>query len=74
MTVQMTDARTLKCQRCRKRYRGKGDWNATVVQGVVSSVTCPNCQTVEEHSEAVIHEATLNYGRDNGGRVIGKPK
>jgi DNA-directed RNA polymerase subunit RPC12/RpoP len=65
---------SFKCARCGKRSRGKGEWNVTLAQGVITSVTCPDCQTTEENAEATIHEATLNYGRDAFGRVIGSPK
>lgn len=65
--------RVMKCDRCRKRYRGHGDWNCTLSQGVVTAVTCPSCQTAEENAEAVIKESTLVYGRDAKGRVVGLP-
>lgn len=65
---------TLKCQRCRKRYRGHGDWNLTAEKGVVVALLCPNCQTPEENAEATVNESTLTYGTDVFGRLIGTPK
>ncbi len=53
------------------RYRGGGGWNATVRAGGVVSVLCPGGQTPEANTEDVINEATLAYGQDEGGRLIG---
>ncbi len=64
----------LRCHRCEKRYRGRGDWNCTLRQGVVLNVTCPDCLTTTENLEAAINEATIEYGRDPIGRVIGRPR
>jgi len=64
---------TLRCHRCDRRWRGSGDWNATLRAGVVVGATCPTCQTVEENTEATINEATLMYGRDEVGRIVGMP-
>jgi hypothetical protein len=35
---------------------------------------CPDCQTPEEHVEAEINLATLDYFRDEHGRMVGRPK
>lgn len=67
-------AKTMKCARCGKRYRGSGDWNATMEAGVVVSVLCPACQTPDENAEAEINGATTVYGRDALNRVRGLPK
>lgn len=64
----------VKCSRCSRRYRGHGDWNYTLENGVIVGVLCPDCQTPEENVEAAINESTLTYGRDPFGRVVGKPK
>ena len=65
---------TIRCQRCGRRYRGRGDWNCTVSRGVVVAALCPDCQTPEENAEAAINEAMLDYGHDAEGRVRGRPK
>jgi hypothetical protein len=60
-----------RCDRCRKRYRGCGDWNLVVRQGFIVGHLCPTCQTPEENAEAVINEATIDYGQswlDGSGR------
>ncbi len=63
-----------RCKRCGKKYRGRGDWNAELRNGVVLYLLCPRCQTPEENAEAAIREATTVYGRDAFGRVTGRPK
>lgn len=63
-----------RCARCDRRYKGRGDWNATVVAGVVVGLLCPSCQTVEENAEAESNLATLDYGRRGDGRLVGAPK
>ncbi|MCP2255083.1 hypothetical protein LY13_003857 [Prauserella aidingensis] len=66
---------TWKCSRCRRPYRGRGDWNITVEDGVVVGALCPRCQTVDENTEAVINEATTDYlGAGPDGRLRGRPK
>jgi hypothetical protein len=67
-------AKVQRCERCKKRYRGSGDWNATVRGGKVVGVLCPDCQTPDENAEAVVNQATLVYGRNAEGQVIGRPK
>ncbi|GAA1078068.1 hypothetical protein [Tsukamurella spumae] len=64
----------IKCSRCRRRYRGHGDWNITVKASVIVGHLCPDCQTPEENAEAEIHDATLDYGFDDAGRLVGRPK
>lgn len=64
----------IRCSRCRRRYRGHGDWNVVVSAGVVTGYLCPGCQTPEENAEATIHEATLDYGITQDGLLIGRPK
>ncbi|WP_458681653.1 hypothetical protein [Prescottella equi] len=67
--------RTIRCDRCRRRWRGNGDWNVTVESGNPVGITCPNCQTVEENTEAVINEATIDYlGFGPDGRLFGVTK
>ncbi len=66
--------KVMKCSRCQRRYRGQGDWNATVERGVIVGVLCPDCQTPDENAEAEINAATLDYERDPSGRITGRPK
>ncbi|WP_280434031.1 hypothetical protein [Nocardia carnea] len=71
----MTTVKTIRCDRCHRRGRGAlQDWNCTVAGGEIVGVLCPDCQTVEEYTEAEINLSTLDYGRDEQGRVIGSPK
>ncbi len=67
-------AKVQKCERCTKRYRGAGDWNAILRDGEVVGVLCPACQTPEENSEAVVNQATVVYTRDAKGRTLGRAK
>jgi hypothetical protein len=67
-------AKVQKCERCKKRYRGSGDWNANLRGGEVVGVLCPDCQTPAENAEAVVNQATLVYGRDASGQHIAQPK
>lgn len=50
-----------RCDRCGRRYRGQEDWNVIYRAGVVVAHRCPDCQTPEDHAEAVIREATTDY-------------
>ncbi len=62
----------LRCGRCRKKFRGRGEWNLVVRQGVVIRLLCPMCQTPQENAEAVVNESTLDYSRlwvDGHGRM-----
>jgi pseudouridine-5'-phosphate glycosidase len=74
-TDQTGTTRTIRCSRCRKVRRGTDDrWNMTLEAGVVVGFLCPTCQSPEENAEAEIHAATLEYGRDPLGRVVGRPR
>ena len=53
----------IKCDRCGRRYRGHGEWNIVLSQGIATGFLCPDCQTPEENAEAVINEATVDYSR-----------
>lgn len=67
----------IKCDRCKRRYRGHGDWNTVFTQGFVTGHLCPACQTPEENAEAEINLATIDYDTariDDLGRVWVKPK
>ena len=64
--------KTMKCERCSRRYRGAGDWNMNVRSGVVVGLLCPGCQTPEENAEAEINLATIDYGQDENGRLTGR--
>lgn len=66
-----------RCERCGKRLRnlGAGDgWNVRAERGVILGLICPGCQTAAENAEALINEATLDYGMDPYGRLVGRPK
>ncbi|WP_414120838.1 hypothetical protein [Corynebacterium nuruki] len=63
----------IKCDTCHRRYRGHGEWNATVNAGIVTGYTCPDCQTPEQNAEAVVNAATLGYATI-GGLSYGFPK
>lgn len=67
-------ATVIRCDRCGRRCRRMGDWNATVKRGVVVGFLCPDCQTPEEKAEALVNEATTVYGRDAHWRFTGRPK
>ncbi|QLL08846.1 hypothetical protein [Mycobacterium vicinigordonae] len=54
-------AKVAKCCRCRKRYRGQGDWNADFIAGLMVGIICPGCQTAAEHLGAAVNEATVDY-------------
>ena len=66
--------KTMKCERCNRRYRGTGEWNSNFRSGVLVSLLCPGCQTPAENAEAAINEATLRYGIDALGRHVAFPK
>lgn len=64
-----------RCERCDKKYRGQSTWNVTVVSGIATGLLCPACQTSEEHLEAEVNLATIDYqGVDVFGRLVGVPK
>ena len=63
-----------RCARCGRRYRGHGEWNVSMTQGQATGLLCPACQSPEENAEALINEATVNYGLDAQGRVLGVPR
>ena len=65
------------CMRCRRKYRGRGEWNMVFAEGFVTGVVCPSCQSPEESAEAVINEATLDYSKgwiDDAGRHHAPPR
>ena len=67
-----------RCARCNRRFRASAAdadmWNSTFKSGVPVETLCPACQTPDENAEAAINEATLSYGRDAFGRVLGVPR
>lgn len=68
-------SKVLKCSRCGRRYRDQSDWNSVVDDdGRITALVCSDCQTPLENAEAVINEATLDYGTDGSGRLLAKPK
>lgn len=66
--------KTVRCERCGRRHRGSNDWNVALKDGIVVGFLCPACQTPQENAEAVINEATLDYGLDSTHRVTGAPR
>lgn len=56
----------VRCSRCRARTRvglpAAAEWNVVFDKGVLVGFLCGACQTPEENAEAVINEATLDYG------------
>jgi hypothetical protein len=60
----------IRCDRCRRRYRGQDGWNVVGDLGAIVGYLCPDCQTPYENAEAEIKAATLNYSRDSQGRVV----
>lgn len=61
----------IRCARCNRRQRaGSEGWNVAADNGVVVAFICPRCQTPEENAEAIINEATLDYGVDDQGRFV----
>ena len=55
-----------KCMRCSRTCRVNAydfdSWNAVFDEGRKRGLLCPKCQTPEEHVEAEINLATLDYG------------
>jgi hypothetical protein len=68
-------SQVIRCSRCGKRYRGRGEWNCETKSGRIVAHLCPGCQTPEENAEAELNLATQVYtGFDADGRVTGHPK
>lgn len=67
-------AKVIRCDRCRRRYRGHGEWNVIGRQGAIVGLLCPSCQTPEENAEAEINAATLDYVTGPDGLVRTFPK
>jgi hypothetical protein len=51
-------AKVIRCQRCRKRFRGHGNWNAVSIAGLTAGYLCPDCQTTAEDLEAELNLIT----------------
>ena len=65
-----------RCTRCGRRLRSGDGWNIVFSQGMITGYVCPTCQTPEEHAEAEINAATLDYTTitvDAFGRARVKP-
>ncbi|WP_189819667.1 hypothetical protein [Streptomyces olivaceoviridis] len=69
------------CSRCtRACWKDGGDfrrWNGTMSRGILVALICPDCQTPEEHIEAEVKEATLDYAGavpDAAGRPVVAPR
>lgn len=56
-----------RCVRCRRTVPAvPTGWNGEWKLGILKSVICPDCQSVEENIEAEINEATLSYVSKDG--------
>lgn len=71
-------SKAIRCDRCRRRLRNLSvdtTWNVVLDQGHIEGYICPNCQTLEENTEAEINEATLDYvGRIPGLGFLAVPR
>lgn len=65
MKSEATSNSIIRCSRCRTKVKVKRaeSWNATFSEGVIAGYLCPRCQTPDEHLEAEINFATLDYSR-----------
>lgn len=71
------EMRIIKCHECGKRLRritSECAWNAIFSDGAIVGYLCPGCQTPTQNAEAVVNQATLQYGRDRSGRYFAQPK
>ena len=66
--------KTVKCSRCRRRMRSHANWSVVTEWGHVTEVLCPACQTVVEHVEADVNEATSVAIFASDGRIGLAPK
>jgi hypothetical protein len=64
----------IRCSRCDRKYKGRGNWNHVFRGGACVGALCPDCQTPEENAEAAINEATLDYSVDEQGSPMARPK
>lgn len=74
----MSAREMVRCDRCRRTARSgraaRENWNAVTRRGLLVGLICNGCQTVEEHTEAEINLATIDYGATPDGRLTGTPK
>ena len=66
-----------RCARCRKRIRKDEDWNVQFSKGFAVAVICHTCLTPEEHLQAEVNAATVDYSSlavDELGRVSAIPR
>lgn len=63
MKSEVTSNSIVRCSRCRAKVKVKRaeNWNATFSEGLLVGFLCPRCQTPEEHLEAEVNFATLDY-------------
>lgn len=77
-TTNQKTYRLIGCSRCGTvavmTAEVEQTWNAVFRQGSVVGVLCSDCQTPEENAEAEINMATLDYGVDEQGRALARPK
>ena len=65
-----------RCDRCdaHRPKKDDGGWRANVSAGYITSVTCPDCLSVEENLAMLVNEAMLQVGCDRGGRIMVRPR
>jgi len=59
--VTMADIAKMPCLRCGKRKPTDPMLNTMFSNGVVTGVVCGSCQTSDEHLEAEVHLAMIDY-------------
>lgn len=48
-------AKTIRCDRCRRRCRNTAGWNADLIAGLIVGYLCPDCQNPQEDLEAELN-------------------
>lgn len=62
----------VECTQCRRRHRNRDElerWNVEYIAGLQVGTLCPDCQTSEQHIEAEINHATVDYAATQGVQV-----
>ncbi|MGN7968164.1 hypothetical protein [Microbacterium sp. 22296] len=65
-----------RCSSCGRTtpYSEPGTWAATRVMGIIVAIACDECQTPEQHLEAEVRAATVDYSIDAAGLIHETPK